>query len=194
MRACPCAGPVGRTGVRLAEAIGDIAIVRALHRRWQFVDQQVARAWRDGIDICLVGSAAADAVGALCGRDLSNVTRAVDLSALRKQRGATYDFICAADIADTSDASALKALFAALRQRLAPGGTAMLSALLPHHIGAGWAQTCLNWRPRQHSGPALLRLAAAARLEAQIFNDETNCIVWCVLRRASGSDRRGLAE
>ena len=78
----------------------------------------------------------------------------------------------------------MERLFNTLRRSLSAGGTAIVAALLPDHRSIGWARVCLGWRPRVHAADALLVQAAAAGLTAQICNDETNCIAWCVLRRA----------
>ncbi len=188
--------PMSPTGSNLTKASNRLAIMRALRDRRHFADQWIARAWRDGLKICLVGDDGAIGDGVLHGRDQANVTKIDNQLARLPQHtaepGAAFDLFCAPGLADTADAAALRQRLTALRRALAPTGTAILSALLPHHMGAGWARACLDWHPHVHAEPALLRLAADAGFSAQFCNDESNCLVWCVLRPAPAIQQRGI--
>jgi hypothetical protein len=180
------------TGSTLMKASAALTIMRALGDRQHLADQRLARTWRDGGKICLVGGNAMTPGHVLHGRDLSNVTIApATPAAVGGLATGAFDLICAPNLADTVKTSALPSLLAGLHRAMAPEGTLILSALLPDHVGAGWVRGCLDWHPQAHAEAALRGLAGAAGFKAQFCNDESNCLVWGVLRSDPANNKKG---
>jgi hypothetical protein len=169
--------------------------VRALHQRRKFAAEKLARAWQNEQRICLFGPAIVHPAP-IVPRDHPNITvvegGTAALAVLADHDTAGFDLICAPDALDGCDSVALVQLLAAVHRLIAPCGTAIVSALLPHYTGAGWAQVCLNWQPHVHTEAALRVAAAAAGLSSQLFRDATGCLVWCMLQRTPGDLDRGI--
>lgn len=177
---------ISPTGLRLFEATRNLPFIRALRHRQTTGNQRLERAWKDGLQICLLGNGASSGRTPLSSRDQSNVKN-IDIDAddwpnLATEAGTQFDLICLPDIADILDAEKLISLVAQLRPFVAPAGTAILSALRPGHLGSGWREACLNWLPNMHGAATLQHAASEAGFSAHIYNDESDCIIWAELR------------
>lgn len=177
---------IGSTGRRLFEATSNIPIIRALRHRQETAHLKLQRAWKDGQRICLFVKGASTGRMALSGRDQSNVTiidiGSDDRANLAVTACAPFDLILLADIADSLDTAALFSLIAQMRNVVSSEGTIHLSALRPAHLGSGWRRVCLNWAPTMHDALSLQRAASAAGFLAQIYSDQSDCILWAELR------------
>jgi hypothetical protein len=180
---------ISSTGRRLFEASSALTVSRALRLRQLRFDQKLNRAWQKGQNIGLITSIAGDALTPLAGTESANVSIIASDKALQHLSEATaepkrFDLILAPDLADQHDAASLTGLLTLMRRCLADHGSIVLAALVPGHLGAGWCAACLNWQPQCHDDVALRQLAEAAGLTAQIYHDETGCIVWGEMRIA----------
>jgi hypothetical protein len=177
---------ISSTGRRLFEATNKLPLIRALRQRRAVVQQKFERAWQSGLRICLLGTSLSSWQTALSGRDLSNVTLIDNQEEkwpnLETIAGAPFDLICLPDIADAQDGPALLSLLAQLKPIVSPAGTVVLSALCPGHLGSGWREACLNWKPNMHGQEALLHAASDTGFSALIYGDQSDCIIWAELR------------
>jgi hypothetical protein len=179
-------GRISATGRRLFEATSNVPLIRGLRQRHAVADQKLERAWKGGLQICLLGTGISSQQSAFSGRDLSNVT-IIDNDVdewpnLVARTGALFDLICLPDVADAVDGPALLSLLVQLKPFVSPAGTLVLSALCPGHLGSGWREACLNWRPHMHGQNSLQRAASKAGFSALIYGDESECIIWAELR------------
>ena len=187
---------VSSTGHRLFEATSDLTFARALRGRRDGFDQRLKRAWQTGRRICLLGSGSVHALELPAGGDISNIT-VIDPDAAAcalesaAAAGVQFDLILAPDLADSTNSRDLSALLGLMRPCLTEGGSIVVAALLPHHIGAGWRRACMIWEPDCHDEQGLERLASAAGLSPQTYRDETNCVVWAELTVASCAQQKG---
>ncbi len=190
---------------RLASALTDgkatntLPINQALRERAAHAGRSVSRAWREGQKLCIVGLSRLPDYAGLAGRDLSNViaveTHAEDVRNLRSACGDSlsvvredpasffqhehdYDLICAMDRADGCVDAALQVLIGGMAAGLAPGGHLLMSALVPHHLGTGWRQACLNWDVFCHTSEALVQGGKTAGLSTWTYADTSGCFVW----------------
>jgi hypothetical protein len=182
---------ISPTGRRLFEATRNLPFIRALRQRQTTGHKRLERAWKDGLRICLLGNGGSSGYTALSNRDESNVAnidiKAEDWPNLAATAGMQFDLIGLPDVADTLVAGELFSLVEQLRPLVSPAGSAILSVLRPGHLGSGWREACLNWRPNMHGEESLQRAASAAGFSAHIYSDESDCIIWAELRPESFS-------
>ena len=188
------------TGRMLFDITRDLTLCRAMRDRRAQARRQLGRAWEDGEAICVVDGSL---LAGLAGRDLSNIVVAVDEPAcaanLRLHFGSSltvieaeaeryfadyatqsrcFDLVCAPGLADRHDAISLSAMLGNLRKCLSSSGRILLSSLAPQHLGTGWRVACLGWTVNCHEESDLRRAAQSAGLEARVYRDATNSIVW----------------
>ena len=180
------------TGRRLFAATSDLTLSRALRGRRQSFDQRLERAKLGGQETCLLGGG----LEPLPERNSSNITMVSRKDAAEAFHAAAksrifFDFILAPDLADQCEAVTLTDSLRQMRPCLSDGGTIVIAALHPHHIGAGWRRACLNWEPECHDEQSLERAAASAGLTAKTYRDETDCVVWGELRLAQNPTSKG---
>ena len=169
----------------LFEAMLDLPPVHAIIKRADHAGPILAQAWQDGRSICVMSSDPSRALRMLTGRDQSNITVC---SASQMAAGTRYDLIYVPDLLFETDAATLAAMFSRLAAHLTPDGLALLTSLIPDHLGAGWRQLCLNWEPHCHNAQTLSAAADLAGVNARFYDDPQGCVLWCELARGGGDD------
>lgn len=191
------------TGRRLYSSTSELSFVRALRQRRKIMAQRVLRAWQNEAQILIFEPHLFNEFDNADGYDLSNITVAAvneeiaqkllqkfglgpriiigtaeEAIAIVEKSGNKYSLICAAEIADQRDASALQKFIADSRTVLAATGVLALPCLVSQHLGSGWRAACLNWTPYCYEEPKLQQLAKNAALSVRTYRDEMDCVVW----------------
>ena len=95
-----------------------------------------------------------------------------------------YDLILGPDLLDTSTTPQNAKLLQLMARCLSEQGSIIVAALLPQHLGAGWLNACLNWKPQWHDEATLQTLGQSAGLAVRAYRDESDCIIWAELKHA----------
>ena len=182
------------TTKRVFAAMQEIPPVSAILKRADHAGRIIARAWQDGRSICLSGTGYSEALRQLDRRDLSNISvcgaqqqfETLDEALASAQR---FDLIYAPDVLLETKADALSATLTRITASLEPDGMALMTSLMPNHLGSGWRQLCLGWDPECHGEESLSAAADLAGIKARIYDDSEGCILWCELVRADENKR-----
>ena len=175
----------------LFEAMLDLPPVHAVIKRADHAGPIIAQAWQDGRSICLMGEDPSRALHLLEGRDHSNIHICASEQWAPK---ACYDLIYAPDLLFETAADDVAGAFSNLASQLTPDGLALLTSLIPDHLGTGWRQLCLNWEPNYHTAKTLTAAAHSAGLKARFYDDPEGCILWCELVRGDVDHDGGITS
>ena len=195
------------TAQMLFTAMREIPPVHAILKRGDHAGRIIAQAWKEGRSICLSGTGYSDALRILDGRDLGNVTvcgaselpraavrQRFDTLADALEAGACFDLIYAPDLLFETAQDRLAETFSAVAASLTADGTALMSSLLPDHLGSGWRKLCLAWEPHCHAEEPLAHAAQAAGVTARFYDDREGCILWCEVACAQNSKAKTKAS
>jgi hypothetical protein len=181
---------VSSTGRKIFAVTHALPFVRALRQQHNDYADRLHRSAQQGLKICLFANSDNSAFIALKPAHLEMVTRVAPNDALAflqsaAAQSANFDLILAPDaLNQNTSAQYLSRMSACLDQQ----GSIVVSAMLKHHLGAGWRSACLNWNPHCHDEESLERLASGAGMTARTYHDETGCVIWGELRRAAIQD------
>lgn len=192
----------------LAAAVGGGALYRAIRARVGHAGEMLARAWREGRSIAILGDTFHAELNGLAARDLGNVTvadadparmavirAALDPSttvhqltpatflAAATRAGDRFDLLYLPRLAETTATPDLAVLFARAAPLLSATGSIVLPAFSADRIGRGWQRACLDWDVQEHDEAALAAAARRAALSSRIFQDAAGCFQWCILSR-----------
>lgn len=204
-----CAAEGGWNAGHGSTALGRIMAASTLHRairaRVRHADDMLARAWRDGRSIAVLGESFDVELAGLRGRDLSNLTitantparfssltaqlgpsaatllqSPADFLAAARTSGARFDLIYLPRAAEAMGSARLAELFDQACKVLNPAGSIVAPAFLAGRVARGWQQAGLNWTVQSHTEAALEAACQLQNSRIRMIGDQTGCFVWLV--------------
>lgn len=187
---------------QLHAAVGQLGFVRGLRVRRELGARAIEAAWQQGQRIALLDCGELGELDRLKCRALDNVVlvhrdrssaeaiaavHVPRLAILAPHQVANQRFDLQLATADDCPATELAARLSAIATQLAPGGSLLLSAFAPGHLGAGWQAVCMGRDLNCHDEPSLTAAARAAGLAIAHYRDSSGSLIWAALHHAGTS-------
>jgi hypothetical protein len=195
----PALDALGAWPRQLHAAVGSLGFVRGLKARRELGARAAEAAWQQGQRIALFECGELGELDRLRGRALDNVVlihrergsaaaiaaaHVPPLTILAPHEAADQRFDLLLLGADDCSATDLALRLTAGAAMLAPGGSLLLSAFAPGHLGAGWQAVCMGRDLNCHDEPSLSAAARSAGLAIVQYRDSSGSLIWAALHHA----------